>query len=125
MKLGAVLVPIPTPLLPFIAHLLANITRKVTLEAGCVDTNKLALAIKICMLTTLQCPFLGAKCISLWESSKAIHSNCNTMALSWWNVLLRLFKQEPFTHSAQTFGLSHTRCAASLHGTMHAKLQYM
>jgi hypothetical protein len=55
MKLGAVLVTIPTPRLPFILHLLDYVMHKITLKVGHVNSNKLPLASKICLPTALQC----------------------------------------------------------------------
>ena len=54
MELGAALVPIPTPQLPFLSHLLDYVMSKVTLKAGRVDSNELTLACKICLPTALQ-----------------------------------------------------------------------
>jgi hypothetical protein len=53
VKLGAVLVPVPVPGLPFIAHLLDHISREIALEAGSVDAHELAFAGKIRLSATL------------------------------------------------------------------------
>jgi hypothetical protein len=47
VELGAVLVPVPVPGLPFIPHLLDYISREIALKAGSVNTHELAFAGKI------------------------------------------------------------------------------
>jgi hypothetical protein len=53
VKLGAVRVPVPVPGFPFIAHLLDHISREIALEAGSVNTHKLAFTGKIGLMTAL------------------------------------------------------------------------
>jgi hypothetical protein len=53
MERRAVLVPVPIPGLPFVLHLLDCLAGKVTLLAGCVNSDKLTLAGKESLSTTM------------------------------------------------------------------------
>jgi hypothetical protein len=53
VELGAVLVPVPVPGLPFVAHLLDPVSSEITLKAGSVNAHKLTLTGKIGLMATL------------------------------------------------------------------------